>query len=138
MTAPAVFTMSKSRAGFFPSDPLMRRSIQRAHGRPVYVLMERLVYVARNGWTHMIEPGTTTDWNSVPRWATWVVPVDDKAGLCALLHDELLTDRSHGMTRAQLDETFREALLLVGVPAWRAWAMWGAVRLQALWTGDVP
>jgi hypothetical protein len=134
----ADFTMSKTGDPvFWPAEPLMRRSIQRKRGRPVYVSQEAVLHTGRDGWTYLIHSGATTDWNSVPRILSPIVPVDDKAGLCALLHDDLLQRRmAHGLTRAECDQKFYEALLLVGVAPWRAGAMYWGVRWQAWTTGD--
>lgn len=122
--------------GFSPAEVMVRRSVERAHGRAIYVFAEFVRYTAADGWTHAIKPGARTDWVSVPRLLTPIVPVDDKAALAAALHDDLLNDRSHGMDRQAIDYRFHEALLVVGVPRWRARAMWLAVRLQAWSTHD--
>lgn len=115
-------------AGFFPAEPVMRRSIQRWRGRPVYVLVERMLYVSRDGYEHVLEVGVTTDWASVPRWATWLCPVDDKAGFAAMLHDDLLARGQ--VSRREADWRFYVALGELGVPRWRAWVMWQAVALR--------
>lgn len=117
---------------FSPPEPLLKRSLQRMSGRPVYVLMEYLTYVSGDGWSCVIKPGAVTDWASVPRLLTWLVPVDDKAGLAALLHDELCARAGEGLnTRLFADQRFKIALRELGVPAWRAELMYQAVRLNA-------
>jgi hypothetical protein len=49
--------------------------------------------------------------------------------LAALLHDFQVTGVSH-VKRTEADDRFRESLLSLGVPRWRAYVMWAAVHLK--------
>ena len=75
--------------------------------------------------------GFVTDFASVP-WGLWNLepPLGD-GGKAAVVHDYLYATKGLGgrYTRAQADGIFRQALGVLGVPAWKRTLLWAAVRL---------
>ena len=70
--------------------------------------------------------GFTTDFASVPRIpvAYWLTV--DVAHAAAVIHDYLYSTGS--VSRAMADDVLLEAMWVTGVPAWRRYAMYWAVR----------
>lgn len=101
-----------------------------ASGR-MAVLMAPLV------WRDVTVPaGFISDGATVPRWLWWFLPAwGDQATPAAIIHDFLCdaldrgTPTAGATTRAECDRLFREALLDLGLAAWRAWLCWAGVRL---------
>lgn len=51
---------------------------------------------------------------------------------CYLMHDLFYTrraDKTHFKTREYADEILRESLICAGLPKWKAWLVWSAVRM---------
>jgi hypothetical protein len=71
--------------------------------------------------------GFVTDFASVPRVPFIFDMLGDIAQAAAALHDWLYA--SGTFPRKQADRIFREAVLVSGVPVWKAWLMYAAVRL---------
>lgn len=77
-----------------------------------------------------------TDLASIPWIVQLVIRKDAKTHAAAVVHD-WLTYRNNrfkrrgkdGITRSDADKIFREALIVAGVPAWKATTMYHAVRL---------
>ena len=77
--------------------------------------------------------GTKTDFASVPRLLTWLVPRTGRYDRAAIIHDHLCDHLDdEGITRFQADEVFRHALRDLGVAFLRRWFMWGAVRVASV------
>ena len=78
-----------------------------------------------------VPTGFTTDLASVPRLplAFWLA--GDTAHEAAVIHDWLY--QVHLCSRAQADAIFYEAMQITGVPSWRRWLMWSAVRAGGHW-----
>ncbi|MGE0289682.1 MAG: DUF1353 domain-containing protein [Bradyrhizobium sp.] len=74
-----------------------------------------------------VPAGTSTDLASIPRLMTPLFPVNDDHAAAAVLHDYLYGERTIGRTLA--DAIFRKAMSELGVPAWKRWPIWAAVRL---------
>lgn len=96
-----------------------------------WVLKDEAIYESDVGGTVTVPAGFKTDFASIPPW----VPrrIADPAGhsrKAAVIHDYLCRTAESRKQRALGDRIFREAMLVVGVPRWRAWMMWAAVRLQ--------
>jgi hypothetical protein len=66
-----------------------------------------------------------TDFASVPRVLTWLIPRYGRYTKAAIVHDHLCTipERS----RFDSDEVFRDAMKELGVPRLRRWLIWAAV-----------
>ncbi len=87
-----------------------------------------------------IPAGYMSDGAAVPRWLWWFLPPwGDRATFAALLHDYLL-DRLQGFapggpiveTRAECDRQFLLACLALGVPSWKAFAVYLGVRAHSI------
>lgn len=85
--------------------------------------------------SYTVPEGTETDFASIPRLAwTWIGHPAGRYAQAAVLHDCLY--RSGLVTRRKADELFREAMGVLGVPAWQRWAMWAAVRVGGSFAFD--
>jgi hypothetical protein len=91
--------------------------------------------------TITVPAGFVTDFASIP-WGLWnLFPPLGPWARPAIIHDFLYATRGTGcwsgrkwitrpgFTRAQADGVFREAMEVVGVPAWRRAVMYRAVRV---------
>lgn len=102
-------------------------------GRAHWRLVENLVYESDLvGWV-FVPAGTETDFASVPRMplAYWLT--GDTAHASAVVHDWLCrTEFAQGRMSWRLAaDVFREAMQVEGVPGWRRWLMYWAVRAAA-------
>lgn len=100
-----------------------------------WALVDQLVYQGR--WQVFVVPaGFRTDFATVPRVVTWLVPRFGVYTLAAILHDWLCTEgiRSGAVTSRQADGIFRRVMRESGVPVLRRWLMWAGVRWGALAT----
>jgi hypothetical protein len=90
----------------------------------------------------IIPAGFMSDGASVPQFLWWFLPPwGDRSTFAALLHDYLL-DRLQGFVpggavtgvanRAACDGLFLAALLVLGVPRWRATLAWAGVRAHSI------
>ena len=84
--------------------------------------------------TFQIPVDTPTDFASVPRVFTWLLPRYGKYTLAAILHDYLWRSMAAEgkMDYIDADGTFRRAMRELGVPFVKRWIMWAAVRWGAL------
>lgn len=74
----------------------------------------------------VVPEGFLTDLASIPFFARWVLPVNDSHRLAAVVHDYLC--RHDGFDRPLADRIFLEAMAVLGVPRWKRWPMFLAVR----------
>jgi hypothetical protein len=76
----------------------------------------------------VVPAGFVTDFASIPRlfW-TLVGHPAGRYAQAAVLHDFLYSSRA--VPRGEADRIFREAMQVLGVPAWQRWAIWAGVRL---------
>jgi hypothetical protein len=73
-----------------------------------------------------------TDFASVPRIFTWLLPRYGLYTRAAILHDHLCElARAGGIARSDADGIFRRANRELGVAFLRRWLMWAAVRVDA-------
>ena len=80
----------------------------------------------------VIEAGFETDFASVPKIFTWLLPRYGKYTKAAILHDWLCARARKGLIpRCDADGIFRRSMRELGVPFLRRWLMWTAVRLDA-------
>lgn len=89
-------------------------------------LLEPLIYEAAAGVSVKVPAGFVSDFASVPRLPGAFMLAGDTAHAAAVIHDWLYS--KGGNSRALADAIFREAMEAEGVPWWRRWLMWGAVR----------
>ena len=89
-------------------------------------LLEGLRYVGKYE-PFLVPAGFETDFASVPRLLTWLVPTAGLYTRAAVLHDYLC--RKEGFPRNDADGIFRRVLGESGVPTVRRYVMWAAVRV---------
>lgn len=97
-----------------------------------WVLLEPLVYQGKRE-SFTVPAGFVTDFASVPRVATWLVPRFGRYTLAAVLHDWLLEVAiGQGLVSSRdADGLFRRVMRELGVPPVRRWLMWTGVRWAA-------
>jgi hypothetical protein len=105
--------------------------------RGTWLLLSMLVYFTMLGRRIFSVPaGFITDLASTPRLPFVYLIAGGLGHAAAILHDWLYT--SHEVDRRTADDIFHEALLVCGVPAWKAWLMWSAVRVAGGSRWDAP
>lgn len=99
-----------------------------------WVLAEDLVYWSDIAGLIRVQAGFQTDLASVPRLPVIYLLAGGTADAAAVIHDYLYSTRE--LDRETADAVLREASATSGVPAWRRWIMWAAVRAfgGAYWT----
>lgn len=85
------------------------------------------------GWVEGLKDAII-DGNSRPWFLGWSVAKFGRAGSAVIIHDcgyggMLRTEKAEAPTRRQVDQAFYELLLRDGVPRWKAWGMFRAVRI---------
>ena len=90
-----------------------------------------LEYQTLRGKRIVVEPGFQMDLASIPRIFTPLFPVHGKWTRAAVVHDWLYANEIG--EREDADRIFKDAMKELGVPAWRRWMMWAAVRAGG-WT----
>jgi hypothetical protein len=87
-------------------------------------------WVTIDGVPSCVPAGYITDWASIPSWIEWLYPHDARPFRCAaLFHDYCYSHLWPMVSKGFADKAFREILKASGVPVWRRWAFWGAVRV---------
>ena len=82
--------------------------------------------------TFTVPVGFTTDFASVPRIFTWLLPRYGRWTQAAILHDYLWSLAEAGqIAKFDADGIFNRAMRELGVPYLRRWIMWTAVRWAA-------
>lgn len=100
-----------------------------------WALTEPLVYQAGAGELITIPRGFTCDLASIPRIFQLLIPVNDAHREAATLHDWLYTNQGEidpaqkALTREQCDLIFLTAMRESGVPRWKRYSMFIAVRV---------
>lgn len=74
----------------------------------------------------VVPHGFVTDFASVPRPLWSLLPPWGRYGKAAVVHDYLCVMRDR--PSAEVHRIFREAMAVLGVPWWKRWLMWAAVR----------
>lgn len=113
-------------------------------GRCQWLLASPLRYdvgVEGSGETITVPAGALTDLASIPRLAGVLLPADGPWAKAAVIHDWLYftrgtcfrgdfngRTRAKPYTRAEADKILREAMEVVGVPAWKRAVIWASVR----------
>ena len=91
-------------------------------------LVEPLTYTG-NSEQFVVPPGYRTDFASVPRILTWLLPRYGRYTKAAILHDFLCDEARAGrLQRSDADGMFRRAMRELGVSFLKRWLMWAAVR----------
>ena len=91
-------------------------------------LSKPLAYDSDAAGLLVVPSGFVSDFASVPRLPLIFDLAGDTCHRAAVLHDWLYTAPLK-VTRAKADAVLREASEAVGVPFWRRWLMWAAVRV---------
>ncbi len=94
-------------------------------------VIEPLTYYSDGFGMVVVDDGFETDLASVPRWAYYGL-FGNVAHKAAVVHDWLIAE---GHPREAADKEFLAAMRASGVPAWRRWPMYWAVRAFSLFTG---
>ncbi len=91
---------------------------------------------ACNGVAVTVPAGFITDLASVPRPLWSLFPPHGEYAKAAILHDYLYQFQIG--TRASADKAFLSAMESLGVPAWKRWSLYAAVRVfgGAAWRGS--
>lgn len=76
---------------------------------------------------HTVPAGFVTDFASIPRGLWNIFPPTGPYAPAAVLHDFMYV-RAWG-TKAEADKIFRKSMKQLGVPYWKRWSMWAAVRI---------
>jgi hypothetical protein len=100
-------------------------------GSGEWVLTAPLVYYGDVFAMVAVPEGFRTDLASVPRWAYYGL-FGNVAHKAAVVHDFLIEE---GYKREDCDAEFMAAMKASGVPAWRRWPMYAAVRLYSIFSG---
>jgi hypothetical protein len=115
------------RVPFISGQPLVRQS-----GDRDWVVEEEIVYRGRTQ-TFVVEVGFRTDFASVPRIFTWLIPTYGRYTRPAILHDKLCKLARNGdLSRVDADGLFRRSMRELGVAFLRRWLLWAGVRAQSV------
>ena len=96
------------------------------------------IWELRYDWTivfrgefYPIPAGTTTDGASIPRWLWGICghPLQLPRLYAALVHDWLYDGGDETATRADADDLYRDLLIALGAPRWKAYIEWVALRV---------
>jgi hypothetical protein len=112
-----------------PFDDATPLQVEEVTGQPgFWRLTGPLLYHAKTQ-DFLVEPPFVTNFASVPRPFTWLVPTSGLYTRAAVVHDFLC--RTPGFPRNDADGIFRRAMRELGVPTLRRYVMWGAVRIAS-------
>ena len=95
----------------------------------VWTVQRALVFQSKIAGVVRVPKGFKTDLASVPRLPFAYLVAGGTANSPAVVHDYLLVK---GVERATADKVFKEAMESTGVPWWRRWLMFGAVRVYGM------
>jgi hypothetical protein len=84
-------------------------------------------YIKEEGGDSVCVPaGFVTDYASIPQVLWTLAPKWGKYGKAAIVHDYLYS--THEKSRKEADDIFYDAMIVLGVPKWKAKTMYRAVR----------
>lgn len=96
-----------------------------------WTVLQSFSYQARRD-QFTVPEGFDTDFASVPRVFTWLLPRYGRWTQAAILHDFLWSLARRGeISKFDADGIFNRAMRELGVPFLRRWIMWTAVRWAA-------
>jgi hypothetical protein len=96
-----------------------------------WTLVQSFTYTG-NTQSFTVPAQFTTDFASVPRVFTWLLPRYGRWTPAAILHDFLWAEAKAGrILKFDADGLFNRAMRELGVPYLRRWIMWTAVRWAA-------
>lgn len=115
---------------FLAIPALLKIAEASSAGRAKWRTQDVLSYLDNVDRTWVVPKGFITDFASVPRLPLMYWLAGDTAHMSAVLHDYLCTAYyPQMMSWRGAADLFREAMIAEGVPAWRRWVMYWAVRL---------
>lgn len=103
-------------------------------------LLRTLTYTTCDGWTLEVPAGFTTDFASIPRIFSAVIPTRGRYNRPAIVHDFLYqhapADPTTGRycTQARADSILREACENCDVRLTQRWAIYLGLRIGGWWT----
>lgn len=98
----------------------------RPYGDEEWILCEPLIYCTSEDDVICAPVGFIHNLASIPQAFQWLLPVNDRHKLAAVLHDYLYTVQP--VSRARADALFLEAMESLGVSWWKRNAMYAGVR----------
>lgn len=109
----------------------------------IWMLDKDLVYEGKHQ-TFRVPRTYYTDFASVPRFLTWLIPTTGKYTKAAVVHDYLCDTLkeyheseavpAHWVSSRDADGIFRRMMRELGVPKVRRWLMWAGVRWGAVFS----
>lgn len=97
--------------------------------RGLWRLTAHLIYQSSTaGQTITVPAGFLTDLESCPRLPVIFLLFGELSHAAAVIHDYLYTC-PYIVSRKTADDVLYEAMILSGIPKWRAWGVWVGVRL---------
>ena len=113
------------------TGPVVVQEVDRGDGSR-WRLVEPLTYQGRDE-PFVVPVDFETDFASVPRAFTWLIPRYGRYTKSAILHDWLSQRAAAGeFAWVDADGIFRRTMRELGVPLLRRWLMWAAVRLRSM------
>jgi hypothetical protein len=106
------------------------------HGDDRWRLVAPLVYLGERD-RFEVPAGYVTDYATVPRVVSWLIPRYGRWTRAAIVHDYLITDvlAAGEISPVDVDGIFRRILRELGVSTPRRWLMWAGVRWGSLFSG---
>lgn len=97
-----------------------------------WILRSDLVYLSDIAGRIVVPTGFVTDLASIPKWVPrWICDPNGRHRPAAIVHDYLV--RQPDFDRPTADRIFLEAMKVLDERPWRAYLMYGAVRLLTYW-----
>lgn len=104
------------------------RLLKNRDGRQLYKVIEPFVYQSDVAKTEIIVPaGFITDLASIPRLPFFYRELEQVADMPGVVHDYLYSIGP--FPRETCDQVLKEACLLIGISAWKVWAIYSGVRI---------
>lgn len=101
--------------------------------------LERDWHIMYRGEWYTVPMGFLTDGASIPFYLRWLCgsPFQPPRMYAALLHDWLYSGGDPEATRADADDLYRDLQMWFGIPRWKAYAEWAALRAfgRSHWSG---
>lgn len=108
-------------------------------GRPKLVRLEDTFVAEYRGEKFELEEGFVTDGASIPMWLTPICGSRFKYPrvIAAIVHDALYGGIDPECSRAEADDLYRDLQIAMGVPRWKAYVEWAALRAfgSSHWAG---
>lgn len=121
------------RSQWFLSEPLGYDVGAEGSGESIVVPATDFEHMTPLQITAALLAGTAflTDLASIPRLVSGMLPPDGPWAKAAVVHDYLYVTRGIGgrYDRKRADDILKEAMAVLGVPAWKRQVIWMAVRV---------